>query len=66
MCNDTFPFYWSGVWHLFFVRVPAIAHYSSRDLLDWKEHPDVAPAGATGWADENVERWEVSAVWVES
>ena len=53
MCNDTFPFYDNGTWHLFVLRVPAIAHYSSRDLFHWKEHPDVAPSGAPGGVVEH-------------
>jgi len=52
-CNDTFPFYWEGRWHMFMMRVPAIAHYSSKNLIDWKSHPDVAPGGATGCVVEN-------------
>ncbi|OHB53705.1 MAG: hypothetical protein A2Y12_15145 [Planctomycetes bacterium GWF2_42_9] len=38
-CNDTFPFYHEGIWHLFLMRLPVIAHYVSKDLIQWQERP---------------------------
>ena len=45
LSGDTFPIYKDGVWHLFHMQMPNIAHYSSRNLIDWKEHPLVVSSG---------------------
>jgi len=49
--NDTFPIHRNGVWHLFHMRVPVIAHYTSRDLISWEERPIVVAPGKPGEPD---------------
>ena len=67
LSGDTFPIYKDGVWHLFHMQMPNIAHLSSRNLIDWKEHPLVVTSGtpsfphasglATGCVVENNGRY---------
>lgn len=49
--NDTFPICRDGIWHLFHMRLPDIAHYASRDLIHWDERPIVAAPGKPGEPD---------------
>lgn len=54
--GDPIPFYWQGVYHVFYLRYPKPgesrpirwAHISSRDLLHWREHPDTIEGCLTG------------------
>lgn len=49
--GDPIPYYWDGVYHMFYLRTPpdpkrhgadhtCYSHISTRDFLHWKEHPD--------------------------
>lgn len=51
--GDTFPFYKDGVWHLFHMQPPLIAHHTSRDLISWQEHPVVVRPGPAGAPDSD-------------
>lgn len=51
--GDTFPIFRDGVWHLFHMAPPVIAHHVSRDLLHWEARPDVVAPGAPGEPDCN-------------
>lgn len=57
--GDPIPFYWEGVYHLFYLKAPLepkrygadfthYAHVSSRDFLTWREHPPVIFPDAGG------------------
>ncbi len=43
--GDAIPFFWDGVYHVFYLRAPGWGHIASRDLLHWEERPNaLAPA----------------------
>jgi len=49
--GDTFPIFRDGVWHLFHMMPPVIAHHVSRDLLQWEAWPTAVTPGAAGEPD---------------
>ena len=59
--GDPIPFYWEGIWHLFYLRdqqhhaLPGgrhtWGHLSSRDLVEWMEEPLAIPLGVEGEVD---------------
>ena len=51
LTGDTFPFFRNGVWHLFHMQMPVIAHHISRDLVHWEERPIAVAPGKTGEPD---------------
>lgn len=51
LTGDTFPIFRNGVWHLFYMQMPAIAHHISRDLVHWEERPVAVAPGQTGEPD---------------
>ena len=51
LSGDTFPFFRAGVWHLFHMQMPAIAHHVSRDLVHWAARPVVVDRGQAGAPD---------------
>ena len=53
--GDTMPVWRDGVYHVFYLKAQSsppkeliFAHVSSRDLVHWKEHPDLPMRGCTG------------------
>lgn len=43
--GDAIPFYWDGIYHVFYLRAPGWNHIASRDLLHWEKRPQaIAPA----------------------
>ena len=53
--GDPMPIFRDGVYHVFYLKAKSSppeeliwAHVSSRDLLHWKEHPDLPMRGCTG------------------
>ena len=43
--GDAIPFYWDGVYHVYYLRGPGWGHIASRDLIHWEERPHaLAPA----------------------
>lgn len=43
--GDVIPFYWDGMYHLFFMKGQNWGHVASRDLLRWQQFPDAIIKG---------------------
>jgi len=56
--GDPIPFYWDGVYHVFYLRAPEAGgptswgHIASKDLVRWHEFLDALEPGAPGTADD--------------
>lgn len=61
--GDVIPFYWDGVYHVFYLKGSGWGHITTRDLVHWRELPDAlargkepgAPDGACCWTGSIVE-----------
>lgn len=53
LLGDTFPFFHRGVWHVFTCHPPVILHYSTADMVHWREHPLVVRQGPTAADDKH-------------
>ena len=53
LLGDTFPFFHQGTWHVFTCHPPVILHYSTTDMLHWREHPLVVRQGPTAADDKH-------------
>lgn len=51
LSGDTFPIFRDGVWHLFHMQMPVIAHHVSRDLVHWAARPAAVAPGHAGEPD---------------
>lgn len=45
--GDTFPFFHNGECHLFTLQPPHVAHFVSRDFVNWEVHPIAIAPGAS-------------------
>jgi sucrose-6-phosphate hydrolase SacC (GH32 family) len=49
--GDLIPFYWRGVYHVFYLKGSGWGHIASRDLVHWREFPEALNKGATDAPD---------------
>lgn len=60
--GDAIPFYWDGVYHVFYLRAPAWGHIASRDLVHWEEHPHALIPAQERTAPDGQDCWTGSIV----
>ena len=60
--GDVVPFYWDGVYHVFYLRGSDWAHISSNDLIHWEEHPDALKRGREEDSPDRENCWTGSIV----
>lgn len=49
--GDIIPFYWKGVYHVFYLKGAGWGHLTSQDLVRWEELPDALEKGPDGAPD---------------
>lgn len=49
--GDTIPFYWDGVYHVFYLKGSGWGHITSRDLVHWESLQDALEKGGTDAPD---------------
>lgn len=60
--GDAIPFYWNGVYHVYYLRAPGWGHIASRDLVHWEEHPHALAPAADRKAPDGQDCWTGSIV----
>jgi sucrose-6-phosphate hydrolase SacC (GH32 family) len=60
--GDTIPFFWDGVYHVFYLRGPGWGHIASRDLLHWQERPHALAPSPDREAPDGQDCWTGSIV----
>ncbi len=60
--GDAIPFYWDGVYHVFYLRAPGWGHIASRNLLHWDEHPHALAPSRNRKAPDGQDCWTGSIV----
>lgn len=60
--GDAIPFYWDGIYHVFYLRAPGWGHIASRDLLQWEERPHVLAPASDNKAPDGEDCWTGSIV----
>lgn len=60
--GDAIPFYWDGVYHVFYLRAPGWGHIASRDLLHWRERPHALVPAPDNKAPDGQDCWTGSIV----
>jgi sucrose-6-phosphate hydrolase SacC (GH32 family) len=60
--GDAIPFYWDGVYHVFYLRGPGWGHIASRDLVHWEERPHALAPASNRTAPDGQDCWTGSIV----
>ena len=60
--GDTIPFYWRGVYHIFYLKGQRWGHIACKDLVHWKELPDALDKGDSEMAPDGENCWTGSIV----
>lgn len=60
--GDTIPYYWNGVYHVFYLKGANWGHISSTDLIHWRQLPDAIEKGAESAAPDGENCWTGSIV----
>ena len=60
--GDTIPFYWRGVYHIFYLKGQRWGHIACKDLVHWKELPDALDKGDSETSPDGENCWTGSIV----
>jgi sucrose-6-phosphate hydrolase SacC (GH32 family) len=60
--GDAVPFYWDGVYHVYYLRGPGWGHIASRDLVNWEERPHALAPERKREAPDGQDCWTGSIV----
>jgi len=60
--GDAIPFYWDGVYHVFYLRAPGWGHIASRDFVHWEERPHALAPSRKREAPDGQDCWTGSIV----
>ncbi|MCB9785043.1 MAG: family 43 glycosylhydrolase, partial [Candidatus Omnitrophica bacterium] len=60
--GDVIPFFWEGIYHIFYLRGSGWGHISSKDLVHWEELPNAIESGQEADAPDRENCWTGSIV----
>ena len=60
--GDAIPFYWEGVYHVYYLRGPGWGHIASRNLVHWEERPHALAPSRERKAPDGQDCWTGSIV----
>ncbi len=60
--GDAIPYYWDGVYHVYYLRGPGWGHIASRDLVHWDERPHALAPSPELTAPDGQDCWTGSIV----
>lgn len=60
--GDAVPFYWDGVYHVYYLRAPGWGHIASRDLVHWEERMHALAPSPERDAPDGQDCWTGSVI----